>query len=294
MQNTSIQQLKEHAKELRKTAVTMVYEAQSGHPGGSLSAADLVSYLYFREMDYRPQEPAWPDRDRFVLSKGHVAPILHSALAQTGFVPMETIHTLRKMGSPFQGHPDSKKCPGVEISTGSLGQGISPAVGMALAGKRDGKDYRVFCLLGDGECQEGQVWEALQCAHTYQLDNFFAIIDQNNLQIDGHTDEVSPNLDFVKKLEAFGYDAHEVDGHDMQAIADLFDKLRDRKDGRPKGIVLHTIKGKGVSYMEDVASWHGTAPNEEQWNQALRELDTPPDREQYEEAIEDIEEGLDR
>lgn len=267
------EELKDHAKQLRKTSVTMVYEAQSGHPGGSLSAADVVANLYYREMRHNPENPKWVDRDRFVLSKGHVAPVLYSALALTGYVPMETVHTLRKLGSPFQGHPDSKKCPGVEISTGSLGQGISPAVGMALADKRDGRDYRVFCLLGDGEMQEGQVWEALQCAHTYELDNFFAIIDVNNLQIDGHTWEVSPNLDFVAKLEAFGYEVIELDGHDMQAISDAFDALRESKNGKPKGLVLNTIKGKGVSYMEDQAGWHGKAPNTEQYEQAMAELE---------------------
>lgn len=273
LKNTTIDQLKEHAKELRKTVVEMVYEAQSGHPGGSLSSADVVSCLYFREMKFDPQNPTWPERDRFVLSKGHVAPVLYSALALTGFVPYDTIHTLRKLGSPFQGHPDSKKCPGVEISTGSLGQGVSAAVGMALGGKRDGADYRVFCLLGDGEMQEGQVWEAIQCANTYKLDNFVAIIDVNNLQIDGYTYDISPNLDFAAKLQAFGYETHVVDGHDMQALCDVFDAIRDAKNGQPKAIVMNTIKGKGVSFMEDQVGWHGVAPNKEQRDQALEELE---------------------
>jgi transketolase len=266
--------LKGQAIELRKLVVTMVYEAQSGHVGGSLSAADLVTALYFREMNIRPEDPKWPDRDRFVLSKGHVAPILYAALATLGYVPMETIHTLRKKGSPFQGHPDSKKCPGIEISTGSLGQGISPAVGMAIAAKRDGKNYRVFVLLGDGECQEGQVWEALQCAATYRLDNFIAIIDKNNLQIDGTTDEVSPNRDFVAKLNAWGYETREIDGHDMQAILDALDKFREsRGNGIPKGLVMNTVKGKGVSYMENSCEWHGMVPNEQQYEQAMQELE---------------------
>ncbi len=273
VQNVSTEELKERAKELRKTAVTMVYEAKSGHPGGSLSAADVVANLYFREMRFDPKNPKWEDRDRFVLSKGHVAPIMYSALAITGFVPMDTIHTLRQKGSPFQGHPDSKKCPGVEISTGSLGQGISAAVGMALGLKRDGRDSRVYTLLGDGETQEGQVWEAIQFANSQKLDNFVVIIDDNNLQIDGHCDEISPNLDFVAKLEAFGYDAVEIDGHDMQAISDAFDRFRELKNGKPKGLVLKTIKGKGVSYMEDQAAWHGAAPNDEQWKQAMEELE---------------------
>ena len=269
----TVEELNERARHLRSSAVQMIYEAKSGHPGGSLSAADLLAALYFSEMNYRPEEPTWPDRDRFVLSKGHVAPILYAALMESGTVDPDFVHTLRKLGSPFQGHPDSKKCPGVEISTGSLGQGISPAVGMALAGKRDGRSYRVFCLLGDGEMQEGQVWEAMQSAHTYKLDNFVAIIDQNNLQIDGTTDEISPNLDFIKKLEAFGYDAHEVDGHDMQAILDVLDTIREADNDKPKGLVLQTTKGRGVSYMEDICSWHGQAPNEEQFNQAMTELE---------------------
>lgn len=273
VKDVTTQELKERAKQLRKLSVQMVYEAQSGHPGGSLSSADLVSNLFFREMNYDPKNPKWEDRDRFVLSKGHVAPVLYSALALTGFVPMETIHTLRKKGSPFQGHPDSKKCPGVEISTGSLGQGSSAAVGMALAQKRDGRPSRTFCLLGDGEMQEGQVWEAMQCAHTYGLDNFCAIVDVNNLQIDGHCDEVSPNLDFVKKFEAWGFDVYEVDGHDIDAISAAFDAMRDQKDSKPKALVTHTIKGKGVSYMEDVAAWHGQAPNKEQYEQAMAELE---------------------
>ncbi|QWW18707.1 transketolase [Schaalia sp. 19OD2882] len=273
VKDVSTDELKEWAKKLRKTSVQMVYEAQSGHPGGSLSAADVVANLYFREMRFDPADPGWQDRDRFVLSKGHVAPVLYSALVHTGVVDPENIHKLRKKGSPFQGHPDSKKCPGVEISTGSLGQGISAAVGMALGLKRDGKDSRVYTLLGDGEMQEGQVWEAIQCAHTYHLDNFTAIIDVNNLQIDGHCDEVSPNLDLAEKLRAFGYDVIEIDGHDMQAISDAFDSLRSRANGQPKALVMHTVKGRGVSYMEDVAAWHGTAPNTEEYEQAVAEIE---------------------
>lgn len=272
MKNVSVRELEEQAKELRKLAVTMVYEAQSGHPGGSLSAADVVTALYFREMDIKPEDPKWADRDRFVLSKGHVAPIQYAALAALGYVPMESIHTLRKKGSPFQGHPDSKKCPGIEISTGSLGQGLSPAVGMALAGKRDGRDYRVFALIGDGESQEGQIWEAIQSAATYELDNLYVILDKNNLQIDGTTDEVSPNRDMVAKFEAWGLETLELDGHDMQAICDAFDALRDQANGRPKALVLNTVKGRGVSYMENVCGWHGAAPNTQQYEQAMSEL----------------------
>lgn len=273
MKDISVEDLREQAKELRKIVVTMIYKAQSGHPGGSLSAADMVTALYFREMNYRVDDPKWADRDRFILSKGHVAPIQYAALATLGYVPMETINTLRQKGSPFQGHPDSKKCPGVEISTGSLGQGVSPAVGMALAAKRDGRDYRVFTLIGDGESQEGQIWEAMQFAHTYELDNFVAILDKNNLQIDGTTDEVAPNLDFVKKFEAWGFDVVEIDGHDMQQILDALDKIREQRNGKPKAIVMNTIKGRGVSYMEDVCGWHGMAPNKEQYEQAMKELE---------------------
>lgn len=278
VQEITTEELKEHAKELRKTAVTMVYEAQSGHPGGSLSAADVVANLYFREMRHDPANPKWPDRDRFVLSKGHVAPALYSVLAMTGYVPMETIHTLRKYGSPFQGHPDSKKCPGIEISTGSLGQGISTAVGMALGLKRDGKDSRVYCLTGDGEMQEGQVWEAIQFAHSYGLDNFTVIVDDNNLQIDGYCSDIAPNLDFVKKLEAFGYEVIEIDGHDMDAISAAFDQFRASTNGKPKGLVMKTVKGKGVSFMEDKAKWHGVAPNTEEYEQAMAELEKGLDK----------------
>ncbi|MGI5951188.1 MAG: transketolase [Brooklawnia sp.] len=278
VQNISIDELKEHAKQLRQTSVTMVYEAQSGHPGGSLSAADVVANLYFREMRHDPANPHWPDRDRFVLSKGHVAPVLYSALALTGYVPAETIHTLRQLGSPFQGHPDSKKCPGVEISTGSLGQGISAAVGMALGLKRDGRDSRVYCLMGDGEMQEGQAWEAIQFAHSQGLDNFTVIIDDNDLQIDGHCSDIAPNLDFVKKLEAFGYEVIEIDGHDMAAISAAFDTLRGSTRAKPKGLVMKTIKGKGVSFMEDQAGWHGKAPSAEQYQQAMSELEKGLDK----------------
>lgn len=278
VQEVSVDVLVDRAKQLRKTAVTMVYEAQSGHPGGSLSAADVVANLYWREMRHDPSDPGWVDRDRFVLSKGHVAPVLYSALALAGYVPMETIHTLRKFGSPFQGHPDSKKCPGVEISTGSLGQGISAAVGMALGLKRDGRDSRVYCLMGDGEMQEGQVWEAVQFAHSYGLDNFTVIIDDNNLQIDGYCSDIAPNLDFVRKLAAFGYEAVEIDGHDMDAISAAFDGFRASSNGKPKGLVIKTVKGRGVSYMEDVAGWHGKAPNAEQYEQAMAELEKGLDK----------------
>lgn len=274
MKDISVAELKERAKELRKIAVQMIYEAQSGHPGGSLSAADIVTALYFREMDVRPDDPKWPDRDRFVLSKGHVAPIQYAALAVLGFVPMDTIHTLRKKGSPFQGHPDSKKCPGIDISTGSLGQGVSAAVGMALAGKRDGRSYRVFTMAGDGESQEGMFKEAMQSAAAFGLDNYIVIVDKNGLQLDGTTDQINPVGDYSMKFAAYGFDAFEVDGHDMQQICDTFDKIRAMEpNGRPKGIVANTVKGKGVSYMEDQLAWHGAAPNLEQYELAMRELE---------------------
>lgn len=272
MKNISIEELKAKAVELRQTAVTMVYEAQSGHPGGSLSAADIVATLYFREMKIDPVNPTWEDRDRFVLSKGHVCPIQYSALALLGFVPYETIYTLRKYGSPFQGHPDMKKCPGIDISTGSLGQGLSCAVGMALAGKRDGKRFRVFSLLGDGECQEGQIWEAAQSAVKYQLDNLIVFVDDNRLQIDGTTDEVMPNLDLEKKFEAFGFETRRINGHSMEEIVETLDDVKELKNGKPKCIVCNTVKGKGVSFMEDVVEWHGVAPNPEQYKQAMEEL----------------------
>ncbi|MDT8862105.1 transketolase [Alkalihalobacillus sp. MEB130] len=272
MINTSIEELKEKAIEMRKTAVTMIHKAQSGHPGGSLSAADLMTALYFKEMNIDPKNPTWEDRDRFVLSKGHVCPIQYSALALLGYVPYEKIYTLREYGSPFQGHPDMKKCPGIDISTGSLGQGLSCGVGMAIAGKRDKKDYRVFALLGDGECQEGQIWEAAQTAVKYQLDNLVVFVDYNRLQIDGTCEEVMPLQDLEKKFAAFGFETKRINGHSMEQIVETLDEIRDSKNGIPKCIVLDTVKGKGVSYMEDVVDWHGVAPNDEELQQALEEI----------------------
>jgi transketolase len=272
MKNISVEELKQKAIEMRKTAITMIHKAQSGHPGGSLSAADLMTALYFKEMNIDPKNPNWEDRDRFVLSKGHVCPIQYSALALLGYVPFETIYTLREYGSPFQGHPDMKKCPGIDISTGSLGQGLSCGVGMAIAGKRDGKEYRVFSLLGDGECQEGQIWEAAQTAVKYQLDNLVVFVDNNRLQIDGTTDEVMPLQDIEKKFQAFGFETKRIDGHSMEAIVETLDEVREAKNGLPKCIVLDTVKGKGVSYMENVADWHGVAPNDVEFELALAEI----------------------
>ncbi|MFB3162453.1 transketolase [Neobacillus sp. 179-J 1A1 HS] len=272
MKNISVEELKQKAIEMRRTAITMIHKAQSGHPGGSLSAADLMTALYFKEMNIDPKNPKWEDRDRFVLSKGHVCPIQYSALALLGYVPFKTIYTLREYGSPFQGHPDMKKCPGIDISTGSLGQGLSCGVGMAIAGKRDGKNYRVFSLLGDGECQEGQIWEAAQTAVKYQLDNLVVFVDNNRLQIDGTTDEVMPLQDIEKKFQAFGFETKRIDGHSMEAIVETLDEVRNAKNGLPKCIVLDTVKGKGVSYMEDVADWHGVAPNDTEFELALAEI----------------------
>lgn len=265
--------LKKRAQELRKTSLTMIYEAQSGHPGGAFSAADIVSALYFDEMNLNNEQPKWADRDRFVLSKGHVCPVLYSALGILGFFAEKELHTLRKEGSILQGHPDMKKCPGIDISTGSLGQGVSCGVGMAIAAKRDGKDYRVFAMTGDGEMNEGQIWEAIMSAYKYNLDNFVLIIDNNKLQLDGSCEEIMPNLDLTKKLEAFGFETYEIDGHDMNQIMDTFSKIRVSKNGRPKCINAHTIKGKGVDFMENQLGWHGMAPNAEQYKIAMEQLE---------------------
>ena len=273
MNEEKIAMLKERAKQLRKTAVTMIYEAQSGHPGGSLSAADMVAALYFSEMHIDPQNPNWADRDRFVLSKGHVCPILYSALGILGYFPESVLHTLRQEGSMLQGHPSMVKCPGIDISTGSLGQGAACAVGMALAGKRDGKDYRVFTMVGDGEINEGIVWEAMMCANKYKLDNYIMLFDNNGLQLDGTTDQIMPGLDMSKKAADFGFDVYEIDGHDMAQILDAFDKIREAKNGKPKFINAHTVKGKGVDYMENSLDWHGKAPNKEQYESAMEQLE---------------------
>ena len=271
MKNISAKELKEYAKQLRKTAVTMIYEAQSGHPGGSLSIADIVACLYFREMNVDPKNPRWADRDRFVLSKGHVCPIQYSALGLLGFFPEEDLHTLRKEGSKLQGHPSMNKCPGIDISTGSLGQGLSCAVGMALAGKRDHKDYMVYAVVGDGEADEGQIWEAVMAAYRYHLDNLVVIIDNNGLQIDGTNDEVMSLGDLPAKVRAFGFDLYEINGHDLDAIEKAL--AAPHTPGVPKCILAHTVKGKGVSFMENQVGWHGKAPNAEQRQQALQELE---------------------
>ncbi|QAT50293.1 transketolase [Caproiciproducens sp. NJN-50] len=268
-----IRELEARAKEVRKNIITMIYQAQSGHPGGSLSAADIMTALYFSELRLDPKNPKDPNRDRFVLSKGHVCPVLYTCLALRGYYDLSVLSTLRKEGSILQGHPDMKRCPGVDISTGSLGQGLSVAAGMAIAGKRDHKDYRVFCLLGDGESDEGQIWEAAETASKYQLNNLIVFLDRNRLQNDGVCAEIMPNLDLEKKFEAFGFESYTINGHDMKEILNVLDKVRDSENSAPKCIVAETVKGKGVSYMENVVMWHGMAPNEEQYLRAMQDLE---------------------
>ena len=264
--------LEEKAGILRKHIIKMIGEAGSGHPGGSLSAADILTVLYFQVMNIDPQDPRNPDRDRFVLSKGHGAPALYAALAEKGFFPVEELWNLRKINSPLQGHPDMRKVPGVEMSTGSLGQGLSAANGMALAARVMGKDYRVYVVLGDGETQEGQIWEAAMTAAHYRLDNLTAFLDYNGLQIDGLCSEVKSPLPLFEKWQAFGWEVMEVDGHDVKEIWEACRKALTVK-GKPTMVICRTIKGRGVSFMENVADWHGKAPNREQLETALRELE---------------------
>ena len=261
------------ANEVRKGIVTAVHSAKAGHPGGSLSAADIFTYLYFEEMNIDPKNPKKPDRDRFVLSKGHTAPGLYSTLAQRGYFPVEDLKTLRHLGSYLQGHPDMKHIPGVDMSSGSLGQGISVAVGMALSAKLTNDDYRVYTLLGDGEIQEGQPWEAFMFARHYQLDNLCVVIDNNLLQIDGRVDQVMSPYPIPEKLQSFGFAVEEIDGHDFGQMESAFLKARTTK-GVPSAIIMSTVKGKGISFMEDQASWHGKAPNDEEYARAMNELRT--------------------
>ncbi len=269
-----LRELEAKARTLRVNLIRMLAEAGSGHPGGSLSAVEIVTALYFHVMRLKPLQPDWPDRDRFILSKGHAAPLLYAALAERGFFPPEELLTLRKLGSRLQGHPDLRKLPGVEASTGSLGQGLSIGLGIALAGKLDGRDYRVYVLLGDGECQEGQVWEAAMAAAHYRADNLTAILDYNGLQIDGPVAQVLSPLPFAEKWEAFGWAVREVDGHDFASLLDAFAWAAGVR-GRPSLILARTVKGKGVSFMENRVDWHGTAPNREQAARALAELGAP-------------------
>lgn len=265
-------ELQKKANEVRKGIVTAVHSAKAGHPGGSLSAADIYTYLYFEEMNIDPANPKMEDRDRFVLSKGHTAPGLYSVLAQRGYFPEEDLKTLRKLGSYLQGHPDMKHIPGVDMSSGSLGQGISAAVGMALSAKLRNKDFRVYTLLGDGEVQEGQVWEASMFAGHRKLDNLVVIVDNNGLQIDGKIDDVCSPYPIDKKFEAFNFHVINVDAHDFDDLRRTFKEARETK-GMPTAIIAHSLKGKGVSFMEGQASWHGTAPNDEQYAVAMADLE---------------------
>ncbi len=259
------------ACKVRMGIVESVFQAKSGHPGGSLSAADVMTYLYFKVMRVDPQNPSWAERDRFVLSKGHVSPCLYSVLAQKGFFPVEELKTFRKVESRLQGHPSMRYTPGVDMSSGSLGQGISTAVGMALGAKLDGKGVRVYTMLGDGEIGEGQVWEAAMYASAKKLDNLVAVIDNNNLQIDGTLEEVNSPYPIPEKFAAFGWNVIEIDAHDFDQIEDAFAKAA-ACTGKPTAIIAKSVKGKGVSFMENQCSWHGSAPNAEQYAAAMQEL----------------------
>ncbi len=264
-------ELQKTANEIRKGIVTAVHSAKAGHPGGSLSAADIFTYLYFEEMNIDAADPRMENRDRFVLSKGHVAPGLYATLANRGFFPTEELTTLRKLGSRLQGHPCMQETPGVDMSSGSLGQGFSAAVGMALSAKLTKKDYRVYALCGDGELQEGQIWEAAMFAGFRKLDNLVLVVDNNGLQIDGKIDEVCSPYPIADKFKAFNFHTVEIDGHSFDEIRAAFDEAKNTK-GMPTAIIAKTVKGKGVSFMENQASWHGTAPNDEQYAQAMEDL----------------------
>ncbi len=267
-----IKELQKKAVEVRKGVIVGTHAAKSGHPGGSLSAADIYTYLFFEELNIDPAKPDDPDRDRFVLSKGHTAPGYYSVLANRGFFPVKDLETLRHTGSYLQGHPDMKHIPGVDMSSGSLGQGISAAVGMALSAKLSNKSYRVYTLLGDGEIQEGQVWEAAMFAGSRELDNLTVIVDNNGLQIDGPIDEVNSPYPIDEKFKAFGFHVINIDGNDFNDIKKAFDEARATK-GKPTAIIAKTVKGKGVSFMENQVGWHGKAPNDEEFEQAMAELD---------------------
>jgi len=270
-EQNNLQMLRVRANDIRADIISMLGQSGSGHPGGSLSAADIVAALYFGVMRIDPRDPRKSDRDRFILSKGHAAPVLYAALAQRGYFSREELSTLRKLGSRLQGHPDMNKLPGVEMSTGSLGQGLSVANGIALAGKLDGLDYRVYVLMGDGENQEGQIWEAAMAAAHYKLDNVTAFLDHNKLQIDGPIEEVMSPEPLADKWRAFGWDVQVIDGHDMEQILQALEKAS-AVQGRPQMIVAETVKGKGISFMENMAGWHGVAPKPEETQKALEEL----------------------
>lgn len=278
-----IKELKKEATEIRKDIIRMLGEAGSGHSGGSLSSVEIMMGLYYYKLRYDPKNPHWSDRDRFILSKGHVCPCLYTVMARCGYFPREELMTLRKLYSRLQGHPHMLKLPGLETSCGSLGQGLSIANGIALGARLDKKGYRVYCLLGDGEIDEGQVWEAAMTANHYKLDNLCAIIDRNRLQIDGFTEDVMKLEPIGKRWESFGWHVIEVDGHNIKEVMDAYDEA-ERTKGKPTMIIAHTIKGKGVSFMEDKAEWHGVAPKGEQIALALKELNMKPSKEQLEEA----------
>lgn len=272
MNETQVKELQISAAHIRKMALEAVYSAGAGHPGGSLSAADILAYLYMKELNVDPSNPKNPERDRFVLSKGHCSPALYGALAERGFIPKEDIKTFRHIDSYLQGHPDMKGIPGVDMSTGSLGQGISAANGMAKAAKLDGKTYRVYAILGDGEIEEGQVWEAAMFAAHYKLDNLTAFLDFNGLQIDGDVSEVMNPCPIDEKFKAFNWHVITIDAHDFNQIENAVEEAKSTKD-KPTIIIAKSVKGKGVSFMEGEAGWHGAAPNKEQYEQAVRELD---------------------
>lgn len=271
-----VQRLKKVASILRCEVIKMIYTANSGHPGGALSAADIVTALYFHIMRIDPKNPQWEDRDRFILSKGHACPILYAALALKGFFPKENLNTLRRLNSSLQGHPDMRKTRGVDMTTGSLGQGLSVGVGMALGGKLDKKDYRVYVVLGDGEIDEGQIWEAAMSAFKYKLDNLLAIVDYNKLQLDGSTEKVMPLEPLVDKWKAFGWHAIETNGHDITQILAAIKEAHLTRN-KPIVIIAHTIKGKGVSFMENNPDWHGKAPSKQEFGQAIKEISEKED-----------------
>ncbi|MBN2127651.1 MAG: transketolase [Candidatus Diapherotrites archaeon] len=268
---TSVNELIDLTKTVRKDIVEMIHIAGSGHPGGSLSSAELFVALYFNELNHNPENPLWSERDRFVLSKGHVCPALYSVMARSGYFPVEELKTLRKLNSRLQGHPDMRKLPGIEVSTGSLGQGLSVAIGMALGLRADKKENRVYCMLGDGELNEGQVWEAVMSAGHYKLNNLIALVDRNNLQIDGVTEDVMQLEPLKDKWISFNWNVIECNGHEMSEVLNAFEKAKKEKV-KPSVIIAHTVKGKGVSFMEDKAGWHGKSPNEEEKCKALEEL----------------------
>lgn len=271
MKITKVEGLANIANDIRIEIIEQVYNANSGHPGGSLSCADILAVLYFNQMNIDSENPNAKGRDRFVLSKGHCAPALYATLARKGYFDKELLKGFRKVESNLQGHPDMKKVPGVDMSTGSLGQGLSAAVGMAIGSKMEHEGYRVYCLLGDGELEEGQVWEAAMSANKNKLDNLCAIVDYNTLQIDGNVEEVAGLIDIKEKFESFGFNVIEVNGHDIEALIHAFNSAKHQKD-MPSVIIARTIKGKGVSFMEGKAEWHGKAPNQEQYEEAINEL----------------------